>query len=291
MTSNFIFDATPENFNELVIGNSIRGPVMVNYWSSNAGPCIKLWPTLESLVNEFCGRFLLVNVNTDKYKSFAQNELGIVSVPTLQIFHQQQVVDVMHGAESEGSIRNLLSRHLPRSSDSLVIESLKIYNENKPQQAIDELKTLQKTDPENPRIATSIIKLMFRESRFEEMQQYIQTQSAQIKNSEETIALLTHSILQSAAAQVKDIDELNKQIAADNKNLDLIYQRVAMDALNDHLNDALDQLLIMLKIDAGYKNNLPAKTMVLLLNTLGADSEEAKKYRAKMIDVLSEVKK
>jgi len=291
MTSNFIFDATPENFNELVIGNSIRGPVMVNYWSSNAGPCIKLWPTLESLVNEFCGRFLLVNVNTDKYKSFAQNELGIVSVPTLQIFHQQQVVDVIHGAESEGSIRNLLSRHLPRSSDSLVIESLKIYNENKPQQAIDELKTLQKTDPENPRIATSIIKLMFRESRFEEMQQYIQTQSAQIKNSEETIALLTHSMLQSAAAQVKDIDELNKQIAADKKNLDLIYQRIAMDALNDHLNDALDQLLIMLKIDAGYKNNLPAKTMVLLLNTLGTDSEEAKKYRAKMIDALSEVEK
>jgi len=289
MTSNFIFDASPENFNELVIGNSSRGPVMVNYWSSTAGPCIKLWPTLESLVNEFCGQFLLINVNTDKYKSFVQNELGIVSVPTLQIFYQQQVVDVIHGAESETSIRNLLSRHLPRASDTLIIESLKLYNEKNPQQAIEELKTLQKTDPENPRIATSIIKLMFRASRFEEMEQYIQSQSAAIKNSEETIALLTHSMLHRAAAQVKDIDELNKRIAADTNNLDLIYQRVAMDALNDHLHDALNQLLNMLKIDSTYKNNLPAKTMVLLLNSLGADSEDAKRYRAKMIDVLSEV--
>jgi len=289
MTSNFIFDASPQNFNELVISNSIRGPVMVNYWSSNAGPCIKLWPTLESLVNEFCGRFLLVNVNADKYKSFAQNELGIVSVPTLQIFYQQQVVDVIHGAESETSIRNLLLRHLPRSSDSLIIESLKIYNDDKPQQAIEELRKLQKTDPENPRIATSIIKLMFRASYFEEMEQYIQSQSAAIKNSEETIALLTHSMLQRAAAQVKDIDELNQQIAADTKNLDLLYQRVAMDALNNHLHDALNQLLIMLKIDNTYKDNLPAKTMVLLLNTLGTDSKEAKNYRVKMIDALSEV--
>jgi len=264
MTNNYIFDATPENFNELVIGNSSRGPVMVNYWSERAGPCIKLWPTLEKLANEYAGRFLLININTDKFKSFAQNELGIVSVPTLQIFHNQQVVDVVHGAESEGSIRNLLSRHLPRSSDSLLVESVKMYNDNKPDQAIEELKKLQQTDPENPRIATSIIKLMYRESRFEEMQQYVNTQSSAVKNNEEVIT-------------------------ADKENLDLMYQLVAMDALNNHLTDALDLLLKILKIDAQYKNNLPAKTMVLLLNSLGSDSKKAKYYRSEMIDALSKI--
>ena len=287
MTNNFIFDATPENFNELVLGNSVRGPVMVNYWSENAGPCIKLWPTLEALVNEYSGRFILINVNTDKFKSFVQNELGIVSVPTLQIFHNQQVVDVMHGAESERSIRNLLSRHLPRSSDSLLIESVKMYNDNKPDEAIEELKQLQLSDPENPRIATSIVKLMYRESRFEDMQAYIKTQSSVVKNNEEMISLLTHSKLQMAAAKVKDIDQLNADIRADSNNLDLIYQLVAMDALNNHLTDALDQLLEMLKMDATYQDSLPAKTMVLLLKSLGNDSVEAKKYRSKMIDVLS----
>jgi putative thioredoxin len=287
MTNNLIFDATPENFNELVLGNSARGPVMVNYWSEKAGPCIKLWPTLEALVNEYGGRFLLVNVNTDKYKSFAQNELGIVSVPTLQIFHNHQVVDVMHGAESEGSIRHLLSRHLPRASDSLLLDSVKMYNANKPDQAIDELKKLQQSDPENSRIATSIIKLLYRESRFQDMEKYINTQSATVKNNEEVISLLTHSMLHRAASQVKSIEHLNKAIRADAKNMDLIYQLVAMDALNDHVTDALDQLLNMLKIDASYRNNLPARTMVLLLKSLGADSTEAKIYRAKMIDTLS----
>jgi len=289
MTNNYIFDATPENFNELVIGNSSRGPVMVNYWSERAGPCIKLWPTLEKLANEYAGRFLLININTDKFKSFAQNELGIVSVPTLQIFHNQQVVDVVHGAESEGSIRNLLSRHLPRSSDSLLVESVKMYNDNKPDQAIEELKKLQQTDPENPRIATSIIKLMYRESRFEEMQQYVNTQSSAVKNNEEVITLLTHSMLQAAAAKVENIDDLNKAIDADKENLDLMYQLVAMDALNNHLTDALDLLLKILKIDAQYKNNLPAKTMVLLLNSLGSDSKKAKYYRSEMIDALSKI--
>lgn len=292
MTNKFIFDATPENFNELVLGNSVRGPVMVNYWSQNAGPCLKLWPTLERLVNEYAGRFLLVNVNTDTFKSFVQNELAIVSVPTLQVYHHQQVVDVMHGAESEGSIRNLLSRHLPRKSDSLLVESIKTYNENKPDQAIAELKKLQQSDPENPRIAISIVKLMFRESRFDDMEQYLQAQPLALQNNEEIMNLVTHSLLLRAAAQVKNITELNAQLYADNTNLDLMYQLVAMDALNDHTVDALDQLLEMLKINASYSNNLPAKTMVLLLNTLGNSlgddaAQTIKKYRSKMIDVLA----
>ncbi len=288
MTKQFIFDATPENFNELVLGNSIRGPVMVNYWSQNAGPCLKLWPTLEHLVNEFSGRFLLINVNTDKYKPFVQNELAIISVPTLQIYHHQQVVDVMHGAESENSIRQLLSRHLPRQSDSLLIDSIKTYNESKPDQAINELKKLQLADPENPRIATSIVKLLFRECRYQEMEGYLNTQSAAVRNNEEVINLLTHSFLQRAAAQVKNINELNDQLQKDTTNLDLMYQLVSMDALNNHTLDALDLCLEMLKIDAIYKNNLPAKTMVLLLNTLtDNDSHLVKKYRSKMIDILA----
>ena len=58
-TSPFIFDA-------LVLDNSGRGPVLVNYWAAYAGPCLKLWGVLEALANEYEGRFLLVNVNTEK---------------------------------------------------------------------------------------------------------------------------------------------------------------------------------------------------------------------------------
>lgn len=283
---NHIFDATPENFNEIVLGNSSRGPVMVNYWSEKAGPCIKLWPTLEKLVNEYSGRFLLINLNTDKYKSFAQNELGIRSVPTLQIFVQQQVVDVMHGAESERSIRDLLSRHLPRSSDSLLLESVKLYNSDKPDEAIEELKRLQVSDPENPRIATSIIKLLFRESKFEEMESYINSQSSVVKNNEEVISLLTHSKLQRAAEKVTDINKLKEKLLIE-YDPEMKYRAIAVDALNDNTEGALDLLLEMLKNDSGYENNLPAKTMVLLLNSMEIDQDKVKIYRAKMMDVLS----
>lgn len=287
MSKNFVFDATPENFREMVIGNSTRGPVMVNYWSATAGPCLKLWPTLEKLVNEFAGRFLLINLNTDKYRSFAQNELGVRSVPTLQVFLNQQVVDVMHGAESEQSIRRLLSRHLPRASDSLVVESVKLYNEQRPDDAIAELQRLQKADPENPRIASSLIKLLFRESRFDEMERFIATQSTAVKNNEEVISLLTHAQLQQEAAQAGSIDGLRTELEEHPENARLIYRMAACEALNENLETALEWLLQALKLEPTLRNNLPARTMVLLLNAMENQQEKVRQYRARMMDVLS----
>ncbi|HED35125.1 MAG TPA: tetratricopeptide repeat protein [Gammaproteobacteria bacterium] len=287
MANQFILEASPEKFNEMVLGNSMRGPVMVNYWSSKAGPCLMLWPRLESLVNEYAGRFLLVNLNTDEYRDFAQNELGIRSVPTVQIYLQQKIVEVIHGAESEQSIRNVLSRHLPRSSDSLLVESVKLYNEDRADEAIDELKKLQKSDPENPRIATSIVKLLYRESRFEEMQAYINAQSPAIKNNEDVITLLTHSELQRAASSAPDTEQLLRELQADSCNLELRYMLVSINALNDSVTEALDQLLECIKIDAKYRDNLLSKTMVMLLNSSGLEAGVVSQYRAKMIDALS----
>jgi len=48
----FIYDATDENFAQLVIENSSKGPVLVNYWSKKVGPCIRQYPVLEKLAQD-----------------------------------------------------------------------------------------------------------------------------------------------------------------------------------------------------------------------------------------------
>ena len=94
-----VIDATGENFHQLVIANSAKGTVLVNYWTPNAGPCFKLWQVLESLSQDYQGRFLLVNVNTDTQKSLAR-ENGITSVPTIKIYQRGTVVESIYGAQS-----------------------------------------------------------------------------------------------------------------------------------------------------------------------------------------------
>ena len=92
----FIQDATDENFSELVVSNSSRGPVLVNFWSKKVGPCIRQYPVLEKLAQEFGGRFLLVNLNTDTFRQLAR-DYGVTSLPTLKLFVRGEVAATRHG--------------------------------------------------------------------------------------------------------------------------------------------------------------------------------------------------
>ncbi|TAM44546.1 MAG: hypothetical protein EPN55_10465 [Gammaproteobacteria bacterium] len=104
----FVFDATPDNFRTLVLANSEKGPVAVNFWSPRAGPCLMLMPRLLKLAKEFGGRFLLVRLNTDEHGRLAR-DWGVTSIPMTKVFRHGRVVDTLHGAESETSVRALLA--------------------------------------------------------------------------------------------------------------------------------------------------------------------------------------
>lgn len=40
--SHYIIDAARANFEDAVLRNSHKAPVMVNYWAEGAGPCLRL---------------------------------------------------------------------------------------------------------------------------------------------------------------------------------------------------------------------------------------------------------
>ncbi len=93
--SSYIIDVTSENFSDAVLSNSHKGPVMVNYWAEDAGPCLRLWPVLEKLANDYNGQFLLANIDTKKEKQLT-HEYGVNSVPTVKLFINGEVIDQIH---------------------------------------------------------------------------------------------------------------------------------------------------------------------------------------------------
>ncbi len=285
--SQYIQEATPENYAELVIGNSLRGPVMVNYWSAKAGPCLKLWPVLEKLVHEFSGKYLLVNLDVDKYFEFARKELGITSVPTVKMYFQQQVVDTIHGAESEHSFRSMLIKHLPRQSDAMVFDAVKSYQQQNTAESIEQLRQLYKTDPENLRIPVALMKLMFREGQLQEVVDFIETLPERFRKKDEVLELESHAQFLLAANMAPDKQQLLQQLDAEPGNSAARHQLSALYLVEDDYPAAMDQLLEIMRTDRSYKNDVATKGMVAILNLIGSDTELARQYRQKMIDILS----
>lgn len=75
-----VLEATNENFAQLVVENSRKGPVLVDFWAQWAGPSLRQGELLLRLAREYGGRFLLVTVNTDHQKGIAR-EMGVKSLP------------------------------------------------------------------------------------------------------------------------------------------------------------------------------------------------------------------
>ena len=63
--SQFIYDVTSLNFEQLVLENSFHKPVLVDFWADWCAPCKALMPLLAKITEEYQGELLLAKVNCD----------------------------------------------------------------------------------------------------------------------------------------------------------------------------------------------------------------------------------
>jgi putative thioredoxin len=100
-----------DDFQEKVIEKSKKIPVLVDFYASWCFPCKILSPTLEKIVRDYNGKFILAKVNVDEAQ-IVSNEFGIMSVPTVVLFKNGEPVDYFVGALPEPQIRDWLKRRL-----------------------------------------------------------------------------------------------------------------------------------------------------------------------------------
>lgn len=90
-----------EKFNDVISD----GLVLVDFYAEWCGPCKMLTPVLERLATDYD----IVKVDVDKH-DFLAREYGIMSVPSLIVFRDGEVVDKMIGFMSYEDIKDVLDR-------------------------------------------------------------------------------------------------------------------------------------------------------------------------------------
>ena len=104
-------DVNDNNFNELVIEQSKKIPVVVDFWASWCMPCLMLGPILEKLAEEYKGKFVLAKLNVDEARLTSQ-KYGVMSIPNVKMFKDGKVVDEFIGAVPEPVVRSWLEKNL-----------------------------------------------------------------------------------------------------------------------------------------------------------------------------------
>ena len=92
-------------FKDLVLDS--KGIVLVDFFATWCGPCKALAPTLEKLAPEFEGKVNIYKVDIDKSQQLA-SQYRVMSVPTMKIFKDGEVVETIVGLQPESALRDKL---------------------------------------------------------------------------------------------------------------------------------------------------------------------------------------
>ncbi|MDH5777273.1 MAG: tetratricopeptide repeat protein [Gammaproteobacteria bacterium] len=276
--SPYIHTAVADSFQSLVLDNSRRGPVLVNFWSPEAGSCLQHYPQLGKLIQQYDGRVLLVNIDADKEVGVCK-DYSVNDFPTLKLFRNERVVETLKGEQSEEVLINMLTPYISRQSDITLADAVQLFTEGKTIEAYEMIATAIVEDPVNYRLPLTLCKLLKHEQRFAEAIKLIDSLPEGIRDNHEIDQIYDLISFYVEADLEGDVDALISHVENHPDDLRALRQLAIQYVVMEEYEKALQQLVAIMEIDPAYKENYPQKAMLKIFNILGSEHELIEQYR------------
>ncbi|RFU61361.1 thioredoxin [Bacillus sp. V59.32b] len=101
-----IVNATDQSFTN----ETGEGLVLADFWAPWCGPCKMIAPVLQELDSEMGDKVKIVKVDVDENQETA-GKFGVMSIPTLLLFKNGEVVDKVVGFQPKEALAELVSKH------------------------------------------------------------------------------------------------------------------------------------------------------------------------------------
>jgi putative thioredoxin len=277
----YVLEGTEYNFDKLVVENSRKGLVLVDFWAPWAGPSLRQQKVLRQLAEQYRGRFLLVTVNTDEQKGIA-GRFGVKSLPSFKLFRNGRVVEEFHGMQPEADYRAIVDRYLVPLGDQARLAAAKAWNAGEHDRAIQVLAEGAMADPENLEIPAMLAKLLMRLERYSEAREVLAALPAQARDTTELATLRAHLDFILAAQTVDDEAALRARLGHTPPDLAAHFQAAALDLVQDRYESALQALIVILRAERDYDHGAARRGLLAIFETLGGDHELVRKYRGEL---------
>jgi len=100
---------TDANFKQEVLESNI--PVLVDFWAEWCGPCTMIAPVVEEISKEYQAKLKVCKLNVDEAPD-TSSEYDVMSIPTLAIFKNGNVVDKVVGAIPKSDLEAAIKPHI-----------------------------------------------------------------------------------------------------------------------------------------------------------------------------------
>ena len=283
--SAYVHDVGAQDFQALVIENSYKQPVLVDFWADWCEPCKSLGPVLSKLAEEYNGKFILAKVDTEKEPELAAH-FGIKSLPTMKVIFNGQIAGERVGAIPESEIRALIDPLIVSESDKVMEAAMLAQNEGRTQDALDLMNQALANDPTNLDLKINIAKLVVVQGDMKSAMALLESLSEEDSKNEEVVKLQAKINLASKIEGLPPIEQIEKRLADNPEDLQALLDKSQHLSASGYYEEAMEMLLQIVTIDRKFQDDAGRKGLLALFDMLGGEQTAVQNYRRKLFTLL-----
>lgn len=289
MTQNaFVFDvAGAEQFEQLVVQNSLHKPVLVDFWAQWCAPCKVLMPLLEKITASYAGELLLAKVDCDVEQEIVAR-LGVQSLPTVVLFKDGKPLDGFTGAQSEADIRSMLAKHVAEPAaveEDLVVTAQSLFDNGEFAKAEALLKELLSGDDQQPVALLLYARCLLERGALADAEAVINSVTDEAHKHAMASVRAQLAFLRQAA-ELPDMADLKTRLAKDSSDDEALLQLSIQQLARQGYEPALDNLLQLFIRNRDFSEGAAHKTLLQVFELLGTEHPLVTLYRRRLYQAL-----
>lgn len=283
--SPYIHNVGMQEFQQLVLDNSFKQPVLVDFWADWCEPCKTIMPILAKLAEEYGGKFHLAKVNTEEQQELAAH-FQIKSLPTMKLFVNGQPVDERMGALPESEIRAFIDQFITSESDELITAAKVASQEGRAEDATQLMNEALAKDPTNADLKIDIAQLVMAQGDSDAALALLDSLDNEGQNKDAAIKLRAEITMANQLKNLPPIEEIEQKLAANPDNLGALIDKANYLAAQSEYEQAMECLLKVMILDRSYEEDAGRNGLIALFDMLGGEHPSVQKYRRKMFTLL-----
>jgi putative thioredoxin len=232
------------------------------------------------LADEYQGKFLLARVDVQQNSQIVQ-QLGVRTLPTIKVIFQGQIAHEMEGQQEEVQLREMLDQLTMSPIEQIRAQITLLVSQGDRSGAIEMLQQAIAGEPANYGLHVELSDLLIMESRADEARQILSglpPETEGIAKPQNRLKFIDR------AAELPELAVLQSKVSE--QDLQSQYDLAIRLIVDDQIEAALEALLVVLKKDKEFEDQIARKTMIEVFELLGKGDPTATAYRRKMFSFL-----
>jgi len=277
-------DTTTAGFRQDVIAESMKQPVLVDFWAPWCGPCKTLGPVIEKSVKSAKGKVKLVKMNIDEHPQIA-GQLGIQSIPAVIAFDKGQPVDGFVGALPESQVTGFIERlvgPVKGAAEDMIKQAEAALASGDREAALDLYSAVLAEEGDNLAAIGAIAKIHVDMGDIETAKDYLGAVPDEKQNDPAIAAVRAAIDLVEQASSVGDLGGLEAAVKADPANHQARFDLAVALAAKGEREAATDHLIEIVKRNREWNDDGARKQLLQFFEAWGPMDEMTKAGRRKL---------